>query len=205
MGVTAFLAGLKEFASGAVEFARTWVGGVVIAFAVAWFWSGLRHDAACAAREAAERAAAEAAVQAQISEWKTAAEDIARDATARVEEDARETQAQGIFISNLTGRKIPHVPSDKDIAADFGDRPLFLDRDYIAIVRAFDASGNRGSDPSRSTKELRKAGAIARSDRCAALKVWGLRNRAVAQEANRRIVSGGRFYDDVLRKFSAGE
>jgi hypothetical protein len=205
MAMTAFVSGLKEGASGAVEFAKTWVGGVVIAFAVAWLWSGWRHDAACAAREKAARAAADAAVEAQLIEWKTAAQDIARDATARVEEDARAARSQTVFISNLTGKDSPHAPGAKDLAADFVDRPLFLDRDYIAVVRAFDAAGSRGADPARSAQELRQAGALARTDRCAALKVWGLRNRAAATKANRRLVSDGRFYDDVRRKLSAGE
>jgi hypothetical protein len=205
MPIAAILSSLKEFASGALEFARTWVGGVVIAFAIAWLSSGWRHDAACAAREKAARAAAEAAVQTQLVEWKTAAEDIARDATARVEEDARAAQAQAIFITHLTGKDSSHVPSANNLAADFVDRPLFLDRDYIAVVRAFDAARDRGADPARSAQELRKAGRLARTDRCAALKVWGLRNRAAASEANSRLVSDWRFYDDVRRKFSAGE
>ncbi|PPD10319.1 MAG: hypothetical protein CTY36_00030 [Methylocystis sp.] len=205
MPIAAIFSSLKEFASNALEFARTWVGGVVIAFAIAWLWSGWRHDAACAAREKTARAAAEAAVQAQIIEWKAAAEDIARDATARVEEDARAARAQTAFISHLTGKDSPHAPGAKDLAADFVDRPLFLDRDYIAVVRAFDAAGDRGADPARSAQELRQAGALARTDRCAALKIWGLRNRAAATKANRRLVSDGRFYDDVRRKFSAAE
>lgn len=202
MPIAAILAKAKVVATKMFEFAETWLGGVIIAFAVAWLWSGWRHDAACGAREAA----AKAAVQAQVIEWKTAAEDVARDATARVEEDARTAQAQSRFIARLTpGKDSPHVPNAKDdLATDFSDRPLFLDPDYIAVVRAFDSAGDRGADPTRSAQELRKAGAIAKSDRCAALKVWGLRNRAVASEANRRLVSDGRFYNDVLRKFSAG-
>ncbi|PPD10018.1 MAG: hypothetical protein CTY36_01715 [Methylocystis sp.] len=206
MPIAAILAKAKVVATKMFEFAETWLGGVIIAFAVAWLWSGWRHDAACSAREAAARAAAEAAVQAQVNEWKTAAEDVARDATARVEEDARAAQAQSRFIANMTpGKDSPHVPNAKDdLATDFSDRPLFLDPDYIAVVRAFDAAADRLSDPTRSAKELRQAGALAKSDRCAALKVWGLRNRAVASEANRRLVSDGRFYNDVLRKFSAG-
>lgn len=202
MSIVAILAKAKVVATKMFEFAETWLGGVIIAFAVAWLWSGWRHDAACNAREAAAKAAA----QAQINQWKTAAEDVARDATARVEEDARAAQAQSEFIANLTpGKDSPHVRNAKDdLATDFSNRPLFLDPDYIAVVRAFDAAGDRGSDPTRSAKELRQAGALAKSDRCAALKVWGLRNRAVASEANRRLVSDGRFYNDVLRKFSAG-
>ncbi|QGM93793.1 hypothetical protein F7D13_07015 [Methylocystis rosea] len=201
MPIVAILAGAKTLAEKFFSFAETWVGGALIAFAVAWLWSGWRHDAACSAREAAAKAAA----QAQINQWKTAAEDVARDATARVEEDVRAAQAQKDFISSLPTKDRPHAPSAKDdLATDFSDRPLFLDPDYIAVVRAFDAAGDRGSDPTRSAKELRQAGALAKSDRCAALKVWGLRNRAVASEANRRLVSDGLFYNDVLRKFSAG-
>jgi hypothetical protein len=205
MPIAALLVRVKVVASKLFEFAETWIGGFIIAFVVAWLWSGWRHDAACSAREAAARAAAEAAVQAQINEWKTAAEDVARDATLRVEEDVAAAKAQGDFIAKLTGKDRPHVPNGKDdLATDFSDRPLFLDPDYIAVVRAFDAAGDRGADLAGSAQELRKAGAVAKSDRCAALKVWGLRNRAVASEANRRLIRDGRFYNDVLRKFSTG-
>lgn len=202
MPIVAILAKAKVVATKMFEFAETWLGGVIIAFAVAWLWSGWRHDAACNAREAAAKAAA----QAQINQWKTAAEDVASDATARVEEDARAAQAQSRFIANLTpGKDRPHVPNAKDdLATDFSDRPLFLDPDYIAVVRAFDAAADRGSDPARSAQELRKAGAITRSEGCATLKVFCLRNRAAATTCNRRLVSDGLFYNDVLRKFSAG-
>jgi biopolymer transport protein ExbB/TolQ len=54
--VTAILAVLKSGASLLFAFAKTWVGGFVIAFVVAWLWSGHRHDAACAAREKAAEA-----------------------------------------------------------------------------------------------------------------------------------------------------
>lgn len=202
MQIAAILVGAKTVAEKFFGIAETWLGGVLIAFAVAWLWSGWRHDAACGAREAAAKAAA----QAQINEWKTAAEDVASDATARVEEDARAAQAQSRFIANLTpGKDSPHVPNAKDdLATDFSDRPLFLDPGYIAVVRAFDAAADRGSDPARSAQELRKAGAITRSEGCATLKVFCLRNRAAATTCNRRLVSDGLFYNDVLRKFSAG-
>lgn len=174
------------------------VGALVLAI----FDGGYSHRAAIDRKAWAQaEATRKAAVDAKVSEWETAAKDVARDATARVEEDARAAQASDHFISNLTGRDAAHEPDA--MSTDFGARPLFLDRDYIAIVRALDAAGNRGADPARSAKELRQAGALAKSDRCAALKVWGLRNRAVASEANRRLVSDGLFYNDVLRKFSA--
>jgi len=50
--LTAFRAGASIF----LEFAKTWVGAFVIAFCVAWFWSGHRHDAACAERDRAAEA-----------------------------------------------------------------------------------------------------------------------------------------------------
>ena len=175
----------------------------VVALVCAIFDGGYSHRAAIdRAAWARAEAARRAAVDAKVSEWETAAKDVARDATARIEEDARAAQASDHFISNLTGRDAAHEPDA--MSTNFGARPLFLDPDYIAVVRAFDAAGDRGSDPTRSAKELRQAGALAKSDRCAALKVWGLRNRAVASEANRRLVSDGLFYNDVLRKFSAG-
>jgi hypothetical protein len=49
----ALLAGVKSVVSGVFEFAKTWIGGVLIAFVVAWLWSGWRHDAACRAKLAA--------------------------------------------------------------------------------------------------------------------------------------------------------
>lgn len=203
MAIDAILSGLKAFLSLALEFAKTWIGGVVIAFAIAWLWSGWRHDAACDAREAAARAAAEAAAEAKIAEWETAAKDIAQAATERLEEDARAASSQGQFITALPQTEDSRVPSAKNLSADFSNRPLFLERDYVGVVRAFDAAANPGADAARSAGEFRKAGAVTRSDRCAALKIWGLRNRAVASEANRRLIGDWRFYADVRRKFSA--
>ncbi|MGJ0622123.1 MAG: hypothetical protein ACR65Z_15625 [Methylocystis sp.] len=95
------------------------------------------------------------------------------------------------------------MPTAKDFSTDASHRPLFLDRDYIAVVRAFDATGNRDADPAGAARKFRKAGAIARSDGCAALKVFCLRNRAAATTCNRRQVEAGRFYDDVRRNYSA--
>jgi hypothetical protein len=192
-----------------IDLVKTPIGAAIVAFAIAWLWSGWRHDSACAAREEAARKAAEAAAQAQIVEWEGAAKDIARDATARLEEDDRAATAQTIFISNLTGKELPHVPRAKDFRTDFAngaaDRPLFLDRDYVELVRAFDAAPNSDAGAARSAEKFRNAGALTGSDRCSALKLWGLRNRAVASEANRRLVRDRRFYDDVRRKFSAGK
>jgi hypothetical protein len=54
--VTAILAVLRGGASLFFSFAKTWVGGFCIAFVIAWLWSGHRHDAACAKREAAAEA-----------------------------------------------------------------------------------------------------------------------------------------------------
>jgi hypothetical protein len=53
MPIAAFLAGAKTVAGKFFSFAETWIGGFIIAFAVAWLWSGWRHDAACARRVAA--------------------------------------------------------------------------------------------------------------------------------------------------------
>lgn len=53
MPIAAILAGAKTVAEKFFSIAETWLGGVVIAFAVAWLWSGWRHDAACAKRVSA--------------------------------------------------------------------------------------------------------------------------------------------------------
>lgn len=185
------------------EFAKTWIGGFVLAFAIAWLWSGHRHDAACDARIAAEHAEAEREAAAKRAEWDAASTNIKTAAAVRAKEDARGAERQAGFIQNLTGKEERHVPTDKDFSADASHRPLFLDRDYIAVVRAFDAAGNRDADPAGAAREFRKASAIARSKGCAALKVFCLRNRAAATTCNRRQIEAGRFYDDVLRNFSA--
>lgn len=56
VAVTAILAVLKSGAELFFSFAKTWIGGFVIAFVIAWLWSGHRHDVACAAREKAAEA-----------------------------------------------------------------------------------------------------------------------------------------------------
>jgi cell shape-determining protein MreC len=50
MPIAAILAGAKKLAQKFFSFAETWIGGFIIAFVVAWLWSGWRHDAACEAR-----------------------------------------------------------------------------------------------------------------------------------------------------------
>lgn len=192
----------RRFFAFLFEFAKKWIGGFVIAFAIAWLWSGHRHDAACEARIAAEHAEAERVAAAKRAEWDAASTNIKTAAAARAKEDARGAERQAGFIQNFTGKEEPHVPTAKDFSTDAPHRPLFLDRNYIAVVRAFDAAGNRDADPAGGAREFRKAGAIARSEGCAALKVFCLRNRAAASECNRRQVEGGRFYEDVLQNFS---
>ncbi len=203
MSVELILMLTRGFFARLFEFAKTWIGGFVLAFAIAWFWSGHRHDVACDARIAAEHAEAERAAAAKRAEWDAASTNIKTAAAARTKEDARGAERQAGFIQNLTGKEEPHVPTAKDFSTDDSHRPLFLDRNYIAIVRAFDAAGNRDADPAGAAREFRKAGAIARSDGCAALKVFCLRNRAAATICNRRQIEAGRFYKDVLRNYSA--
>ncbi|MGD9545056.1 MAG: hypothetical protein AB7F41_14540 [Methylocystis sp.] len=54
--VTAFLALLRGGASIFFSFAKTWLGAFVIAFCIAWLWSGHREAKRCAEREAAAEA-----------------------------------------------------------------------------------------------------------------------------------------------------
>lgn len=203
MSVELFLTFARGFFVRFFEFVKTWIGGFMLAFVIAWLWSGHRHDVACEARIAAEHAEAERVAAAKRAEWGAASTNIKTAAAARAKEDARGAERQAGFIQNLTGKEEPHVPTAKDFSTDASRRPLFLDRDYIAVVRAFDAAGNRNADPAGAAREFRKAGAITRSEGCAALKVFCLRNRAAATTCNRRQIEAGRFYDDVRRNYSA--
>lgn len=199
----AIFAIIKSGASIFFEFAKTWVGGFVIAFCIAWVLSGHRAHVACDAREAAAKAQAEAAVREKMIEWKTASENIARDATKRDEKDAVSSKAQGTFIAGLIRKGNGRVPSTKNLSTDFSGSYVFLDPDYVGIVRAFDAAASRNADSASGPGKLRKAGSIAQSDRCAAVKIFALRNRAAASEANRRLVNDADFYRDVRRAFSS--
>jgi len=186
-------------------FVASRIGQIIIAFAVAWFWSGSREAERWRAREAAQIAEAQAAAAAQVAEWKTAAERIAQHANDLATQHARELRAQEDYLSNvITHKERSRVPSPKNLSAD-ADGPVFLDPDYVELVRGFDAAGGPGADAPAAAGKLRQARRVAGPDRCAAVKIFALRNRGAASEANRRLVADWEFYNSVRAAFSAPE
>jgi hypothetical protein len=204
MTLAAIFEGVKAFASILFELARTRVGNIVIAFAIAWAWSGARHDAECDAHEAAARAAAERAHAQELAREAEAARDIAAAATARVEEDGKALNAQQAVIDNLK-LGIPNVtPKISRATPGSTPDPVFLDRDFISVVRQFDAA-DRAPAPTQSAAGLRRSGPPARPGNCATLKIFALENRKAAAAANRRLLNDAAFYREVVEKFGASD
>lgn len=124
--------------SGVITFASSRIGQIIIAFCVAWIWSGWKTEDHWRAIIAAEKAAAEAAYRAEISRQEQAAKDIAQAATVRAEEDAaleRELRAQ---IEEFTSQDKPNESTSKPSAAVKKDANCVIDHDFSQFVRKLD-------------------------------------------------------------------
>lgn len=186
----ALLSAARGFAAAALSFLGTWPGALLIgAFVGGWFWGG-HVESAWRAKEAASRAA----VAEQVAQWESAAKEIAQAATNREAERAAAAKAQAVFTAQ-------HVEGESH-AKSSGRSALFLDPDYAGLVLAFDAAARGAQTPDAAAK-LRAARPVARSDRCAAVKIFALRNREAASEANRRLANDAAFYEDVRRGMGA--
>jgi hypothetical protein len=90
MPIAAILAGAKSFAGKFFSFAETWLGGAIIAFGVAWLWSGWRHDAACTRRVAA----IEASIKAKTAEEAERRARVLLETKAEALEDDRKLESE---------------------------------------------------------------------------------------------------------------
>lgn len=183
---------LQNIGGALLSFLGTRVGNILVALIVGgWFW-GSHVESAWKDREAAAQAAADA----KAAEWEAAAKEIAQAATDREEEHNAQAARQSAFTSS-------HIERESSNAKAGGRSGLFLDSDFAGLVLALDAAGKPNA-PGAAAK-FRQARSIARSDNCAAVKIFALRNREAATEANRRLLADWAFYADVMRRFSEAE
>ncbi len=179
------------------------VGNIVVAFAVAWIASGIRHDHAWETKLAAQAAAMREAHAHEVAREAEAARDIAEAATSRAADDAQIVASMRGTIADLKSKEPIHVTISSP-----PDPVRCIDRDFVERVRKLDAiggsgSGYRAASASQGSARLRKGGSSSAAAQCRALKAFALENRAVAIEANRGRIRDGKFYDDVLRDFGA--
>lgn len=90
MPIAAILAGARSVVSGVADFAKTWLGGAIIAFCIAWLWSGWRHDAACTRRVSA----IEASIKAKTAEELERRAHVLLETKAEALEDARKLESE---------------------------------------------------------------------------------------------------------------
>lgn len=156
----AILPVLQWLGGGFWSFASSRMGQIIIAFAVAWFWSGWRADDHWKAVIAAEKVAAEAAYRAEVARQERAAQDIADAATARAEEGAaleRELRAQIEAFNAQESKNAPPPRTVKQIifrerVEPPSSRPCIIDGDFTGVVRRLDAAAHR---PAKSARRAR--------------------------------------------------
>lgn len=151
---------LKVFGDGLWSFLSSRFGQIVLAFAIAWGWSGWRADDHWSGVIAAKEAAAAAASRAEVARQERAAIEIAEAATARAEDDAaleRELRAQ---IDAFTAQESQNVSPPRTIkqiifrerAETPSSRNCVIDGAFAGVVRRLDAAGRR---PARVARRAR--------------------------------------------------
>lgn len=189
---------MTRFFLAVIEFVVTPVGRVVavaiLAFGAGHHWAASSH----AAREAELRLAQEM----ELAREQEAAREIAAAATDRAEADAAAAKRQQAVISNLVARESFNVRpiailSPTGVASP---DPLFLDPDFRGVVHQFDAAALEAGSP-RDAGASQKSGYASRPGQCAALKIFALRNRDAAAQANRKVEGWNKFYESVRREF----
>lgn len=131
------------------SFASSRAGQIIIAFAVAWFWSGMKSDNYWQAQIAAENARREAAYQAEIIRQEEAAKEIARDATARAEEDAQVESDLRRQIEEFDKQEKSRAPSTPSCPSPDHYRCV-VDDNFSNFVRKLDASNRTRKAPRRT-------------------------------------------------------
>lgn len=124
-------------------------GQIVLAFVVAWFWSGSRSDTYWRGVIATEKAAVEAAYRAEVARQEAAAREIAAAATARAEEDTALEAVLRREIEAFSARETTIAPTYVEKAA--AARCAIDDR-FSNVVRRFDRAAHRKARPSRAAR-----------------------------------------------------
>ena len=137
-----FLAALKWMGDGFWSFASSRAGQIVIAFVVAWLWSGYRADEKWRAYNAAATARAEAAYRAEAARQEEAARNIAEAATARAEEDDAVMRALRDRIAEFDATEKKSAPARLILPSPLPVSVCTIDRTFAGVVRRFDAAGS---------------------------------------------------------------
>lgn len=139
----AFLPALKWLGAAFWDFASSRMGQIVIAFAVAWVWSGHNTDQEWQAKVAREQAAAVAALKAEAARQAEAAREIAEAATARAEEDDAAMAAMREKIAEFDAKEKSVAPLPRTIFKTVPAGACVIDDDFARVVRGIDAAGSK--------------------------------------------------------------
>lgn len=128
-------------------------GNICVAFLVAWAWSAHKTNAKWEAYVAAEKAAAEVAYQKELVRQAKVAQEIAKAATVRAEEDADLQAALKAQIEELKNSERPNVQT-RTITRDrlITSGPCVIDADLAQRMRKLDATARQ----TRSARPARK-------------------------------------------------
>lgn len=125
------------------------LGQLAIIAVVAWFWSAHNTNIKWRAYVAAEKAAAELAYQKELVRQQKAAEEIAKAAIQRAEDDAKVVTDMQTLIDDYEKKlkEKPHVTT-KVVKID----SCVIDDNFSSVVRQLSNAANRQTKATRRTK-----------------------------------------------------
>lgn len=106
------------------------IGQIVLSFGVGFLYAWLSTNHAWEIKVASERAAAQAVLNAEVEKERQAAITIAKDATIRAEQDAREMDDLQRVIDDFDKKERVIVKTEKGKCA-----PCTIDRGFADVVR----------------------------------------------------------------------
>lgn len=128
-------------------------GQLALAFGVAWVWSWWRTDASWRSVIEAEKAKIERQYQAELARQAQAAQDIARDATARIEEESAYNADLKAILERYANDEANQQPAGKQVIVR-GD--CVVDDNFIGVVRKLSSATHKAKSSGAASK-LRKA------------------------------------------------
>lgn len=123
------------------------IGQIAVSFVVAWLWAGWRSDDYWKAKIAAENAAREAAYHKEIIRQEEAARQIAADATARAEDDAKAQEEMRRIIEEFNNKEPIYVEKKVPVPQPSN---CHIDSGFADVVRKLDAQARASKAPGRS-------------------------------------------------------
>lgn len=150
-----FLALIIPWAKTAAEFffrfIESRIGQIILAFVIAWVWSGWKTDEEWKSKIAAEKLEIERLYKAELNRQADAAHDIAVAATARAEEDAELVRNMQGIIDSYSNKGAPNVVFKSGPAG-----ACVVDDAFIGVVQQL-TNASRKTKSSRSSSNIRKA------------------------------------------------